>query len=281
MKLNLKILAKQAKRAISDNSPAILTVLGVTGTLTVTYLTGRAAFKAADIIREAQDKDCAGNESCVDGHLSQGLPCPKDSSMDNWDKVDLVWREFIPAAGIAAMTVSAIIGANHISTKRAAMFASAYSVAERGFEHYKKATLDKIGPKKEGEIRDEVAKQQLRDHPVVTRPPIVTGKGDHLCFDAHSGRQFWSDIEKVKSAVNDANFQILNSGTGECTLSEFWAMIGLDSTVGSGDIGWTTDKKLEVHYTSDLTPEGIPCMVITFLNMPRPLNEPLHSRNAY
>jgi hypothetical protein len=280
MKLKLGILARQAKKAISDNSPAILTALGVTGTATALYLTGKASFKAAEIIREAQDKDCRGNEMCVDGHLAEGLPCPKDTSMDNWDKVDLVWREFIPAAGIAAMTVAAIIGANHISTKRAAAFASAYSFAERGFEHYKKATLDKIGPKKEGEIRDEIAKQQLKETRI-TKTPIVTGKGDHLCFDAHSGRQFWGDIDLIKRAVNDVNFQILNGGSGECSLSEFWGMIGLNPTHGSGDLGWTTDKKLEVHYTSDLTAEEVPCLVITFDTPPRPLYEPLHSRNAY
>lgn len=265
MKLKLNILAKQAKKAISDNSPAILTVLGVTGTMTALYLTGKASFKAADIIR--QEEELRRNAD--------------DPALDNWDKVDLVWREFVPAAGIAAMTVAAIIGANHISTKRAAAFASAYSFAERGFDHYKKAVLDKVGPKKEGEIRDEVAKQQLKDHPIHKSPIIITGKGDHLCLDMQSGRYFQGDIEKVKAAVNDVNFQLLNSGGGECTLSEYWGMIGLDPTTGSGDVGWTSDKKLEAHYTSDLTTEGTPCLVITLLTQPRPLCEPLHSRNAY
>lgn len=279
MKLKLSILAKQAKKAVADNSPAILTALGVTGTLTVAYLTGKAAFKAAEIIREAEDKDCRGNENCVNGHLSEGLPCPKDSPLDTWDKVDLVWREFIPAAGIAAMTVSAIIGANHISTKRVAAFASAYSMAEKGFAQYKDKVLEKVGPKKEGEIRDEVAKQQIRDHPLSKSPIIVTGKGEHLCFDSHSGRYFQSDIEKVRSAVNDINFQVLNDDSA--SLSDYWHLVGLDSTSGSDDLGWRTDKKLECHYSSELTKEGTPCLVITFLTQPRPLTGSIGSYNAY
>lgn len=263
MKLKLSILTNQAKKAIADNSPAILTALGVTGTLTVAYLTGKASFKAAEIL--AQEK--ARRE--VDG----------DPEMDNWDKVDLVWREFIPAAGLAAMTVSAIIGANHISTKRVAAFASAYSMAEKGFEQYKDKVLEKVGPKKEGEIRDEVAKQQLKDHPLHKSPIVVTGKGDHLCFDAHSGRFFQGDIEKVRSAVNDINFQVLNQDTA--SLSDYWSLIGLEPTDGSDDIGWNTDKKLECHYTSDLTKEGTPCMVVTFTTRPRPLTGPIGSYNAY
>ncbi len=277
MKLKLNILAKQAKQAISDNSPAILTALGVTGTLTVAYLTGKATFKAAEIIREAQDQDCRGNESCVNGHLSQGYPCPKDSSMDTWDKVDLVWKQYVPAAGIAAMTVAAIVGANHISTRRVAAFASAYSFAEKGFSQYKEKVLEKVGPKKEGEIRDEVAKQQLKDHPLSKTPIILTGRGEHLCFDAHSGRYFQSDIEKVRSAVNDIRDQIHSQDSA--SLSDYWHLIGLDSTTGSDDLGWTTEQKFECHYTSELTKEGTPCLVVTFLATPKPLTGPLY--NAY
>jgi hypothetical protein len=261
--MKLSILAKQAKKAVADNSPALLTALGVTGSLTAMYLTGKASFKAAEILA----KETAQRE--VDG----------DPEMDNWDKADLVWREYIPAAGIAALTVASIIGANHISTKRVAAFASAYSMAEKGFSQYKDKVLEKVGPKKESEIVDEVAKQQLQDHPLKKSPIIITGKGDHLCFDAHSGRFFQSDIEKVRSAVNDINFQVLNQDSA--SLSDYWSLIGLDSTDGSDDLGWTTDKKLEAHYTSDLTKEGTPCLVVTFLTRPKPLTGPIGSYNAY
>jgi hypothetical protein len=263
MKLKLNILAKQAKQAISDNSPAILTALGVTGTLTVAYLTGKATFKAAKILAEEE----ARRE--VDG----------DPQLDTWDKVDLVWKQYVPAAGIAAMTVAAIVGANHISTRRVAAFASAYSFAEKGFAQYKDKVLEKVGEKKEGEIRDEVAKQQMRDHPIRKTPIIITGKGDHLCFDAYSGRYFQGDIEKVRSAVNDINFQVINDDSA--SLSDYWSLVGLDSTSVSDDLGWRTDNKLDCHYTSELTKEGTPCMVITFRSQPKPLTGSIGSYNAY
>jgi hypothetical protein len=259
MKFKLGILAKQAKKAIADNSPALLTALGVTGTLTVAYLTGKASFKAAEILaKEAKQRRKDG-----------------DPEMDNWDKADLVWREFIPAAGIAALTVSAIIGANHISTKRVAAFASAYSMAEKGFSQYKEKVLEKVGPKKEAEIKDEVAKQQISDHQYSKSPIIITGHGDHLCFDAYSGRYFQSDIERVRSAVNDIRDQIHSQDSA--TLSDYWGLIGLESTQVSDDIGWTTDQKLDVHYTSDLTKEGVPCLIVTFLSTPKPLCGPIGS----
>lgn len=252
MKIKLNILVKQAKKAVAENSPAILTALGVTGTLTVAYLTGKASFKAAEILAQETAR------RRVDG----------DPEMDNWDKVDLVWREFVPAAGIAAMTVSAIIGANHISTKRVAAFASAYSMAEKGIAQYKDKVLEKVGEKKEREIREEVAKQRIQDSPLATSPIIVTGQGDHMCFDAYSGRYFQGDIEKVRAAVNDINFEIINNG--HASVSEYWALLNIDPTSESDDLGWNTDKKLEVDYDSVLTKEGRPCMVVTFKSSPRP-----------
>ena len=53
-------------------------------------------------------------------------------------------------------------------------------------------------------------------------------------------------------------------------MSDYWALLNIDPTSESDDIGWNTDKKLEVDYDSDLTKEGRPCMVITFKSSPRP-----------
>jgi hypothetical protein len=139
--------------------------------------------------------------------------------------------------------------------------------------------LEKVGERKEREIRDEVAKQQMRDHPIHKTPIIITGKGDHLCFDEYSGRYFQGDIEKVRSAVNDINFQVLHDDSA--SLSDYWHLIGLDSTSNSDDLGWRSDKKLECHYTSELTKEGTPCLAITFTTSPRPLTGPHGSFNAY
>lgn len=254
MKLKLNTLAKQAKRAIADNSPAILTALGVTGTLTVAYLTGRATFKAAEIIRDVE----------VEREVND------DPKLDTWDKVDLVWHEFVPAAGIAAMTVAAIIGANHISTKRVAAFASAYTMAEKGFSQYKDKVLEKIGEKKEGEIRDEVAKQQLKDHPMSHTPIFVTGNGDHLCFDAYLEKYFQGDIQKVRAAVNDINFRIHSDDSA--SLGDFYSILNIPAPSWTHDVGWNTDRKLECDYTSDLDEHGTPCLAITFKTLPKPFS---------
>ena len=47
---NLHGVLKQAEKFASDNSPAILTALGLTGVLTTAYLSGKASFNAYDIL---------------------------------------------------------------------------------------------------------------------------------------------------------------------------------------------------------------------------------------
>lgn len=247
MKLN--ILIDRAREVVTKNSPAILTALGVTGTLTAVYLTGRATFKAAEILREEE------NRRTIDG----------DPAMDNWDKFDLVWKQYVPAAGVAAMTVASIIGANHISTKRVATFATAYSLAEKSLTEYKSKVREKVGPKKADEIRTEIARDRVQN---ANHKVVFTGKGDHVCFDMWTNREFTSDIEKVRGAVNDINFQIINEGYA--SLSDFYSLIGLDSTDGSDEFGWNTDKKLEVDFDSVLNKEGVPCMTISFKTRPKP-----------
>ena len=48
--MNVKTIIAKASRAASDNSPLLLTAIGVAGTLTTAYLTHRAAYQASQII---------------------------------------------------------------------------------------------------------------------------------------------------------------------------------------------------------------------------------------
>ena len=50
--MKLHTIVKQTEHILRNNSPAILTALGVSGTITTAYLTGRATVKAVRIIDE-------------------------------------------------------------------------------------------------------------------------------------------------------------------------------------------------------------------------------------
>lgn len=239
--MNLASLVKQAERLIVNNSPVILTAIGVAGTLTTAYLTGKATFKAADIISD--------NESSYD-------------PLEPKDKFQLVWKLYIPAAGTAALTVASIICANRISGRRAAALAAAYSISERAFDEYKTKVIEKMGEKKEQTVRDEIAQDRLDRNPVSTREVIIAGGGDVLCYDAYTGRYFTSSVEAVRKAENDINHRLIHDHYA--SLTDFYDLIGLPAVRVSDEVGWNLDTLLEVDISAGMADDTKPCLVLSF-----------------
>lgn len=237
-------LLKKASKFTVDNSPAILTAVGVVGAVTTAYLSGRAAFEAANLIALRE-----GSEEIV---------------LEPKEKVEMVWQLFIPAAGSGVMTVVAIIAANRIGTRRAAAMASAYMISEKAFETYRDKVVEKIGKNKEREIRDGVAQDLVCDHPVSTNEVVIID-GDVLFMDAYSGRYFRSDMEKVKSAQNAINYMINHDFYA--SLQDFYNYIGLPSTTESNEVGWNSDRLMEIEFSTALA-NSQPCIVITFSVIP-------------
>lgn len=243
--ISLSDAARRAGKLIADNSPVLLTAVGVTGVITTAYLTGKATFKAAEILGE--------NES-----YSEPLT-PKE-------KVSLTWKCYIPAMGTMAATIFVVIAANRVGSRRAAALAAAYSLSEKAFEEYRSKAVDRLGGKKEQELRDELAQDRVNRSPKESREVVMVGPGSVLCYDEFTGRYFLSDMETIRKAVNDVNEQVINDSYA--SLSEFYHKIGLTQTSFSEDVGWNLDKLLEVKYTSVLTDTGKPCLAIDFTVAP-------------
>lgn len=249
--LNLRLMAKQAERLVTNNSPLILTVIGVTGTLTTAYLTGKATFKAAEIIREQ-------------AHWAE----LHDLEYEVKDKAAAVWKLYIPAATAGLFTVSAIILANRISTRRAAVLASAYALSERAMDEYKKKVIEKLGAKKEQAVRDDIAQDRINRNPVDDSKVIVVGGKDVLFYEAYTDRYFTSDMETVRKAQNDINEQIINDHYA--SLDDFYERLKLPSTSASSDLGWNLDRMLAITFSAILTPDGRPCISVQYDYTPVP-----------
>jgi hypothetical protein len=243
-------LLKQAGKVVAKNSPAILTAIGVTGTISTAIFAARGAFQAADVLRGAQEE-----------HDQE----EKSHPFDTKEKLSLTWKLYIPAAISAGMTVGAIIFANRISDKRAAVAASAYAFVEKQFTDYQRKTKEKLGDKKEKAMRDELAEDNFRARDL-RQQIIITGKGSTNCFDSWSNRSFQSDMQTLRKAVNDFNCQVIADDFG--SLTEFWSLIGLSPTDQSDNIGWTPDRLLELKYTSVLEDDE-PHLCVTFVTRPR------------
>jgi len=233
------ILARVQKLAI-DNSPQILTAIGVVGTVSTAVLAGKAGYRYARILSE------------------------QSPWLDRREKLELTWKEFIPPATTGVLTVVCILGANHIGTRRAAGLAAAYSLSERAFTEYREKVIERVGVKQEQSVRDEIAQDRVSATPG-SREIIISGT-KVLCLDSYTGRYFESDMETLKKAQNDTNYQILNDMYA--TLTDFYDRIGLPKTRFSDEVGWSNSELLELEFSTALTDDQKPCLVITFKASP-------------
>lgn len=247
--MNLTAFLRRIEKFSIDNSPTILTTVGVVGTIGTAVLTHRAALKA-DLILSQWDQGLARDDLPPAGRK---------------EKVNLVWKEYLPAFLVGSLTVTCIVGANRIGSKRAAALAAAYTISEKTFEEYRHKVVKHIGSSKEEKIRDEIAQDRVDNRPV-SKEVIIAGNGNVLCFDAYSGRYFNSTMENLKRAQNDTNYQVLNDGYA--SLSDFYERIGLPATDASEEVGWTQDKSLELEFSTTLSDDGRPCLSFSFFVAP-------------
>lgn len=256
----LDILAKRVEKLIVENASVILTTIGVSGVVSTAALAARAAFKSAEVIKTEE----LARAVTVDG--IETTDHPDYASMTSKDKAALVWKLYIPAAISAGMTVAAVVGVNHIGAKKAAAMASAYGLAEKALDEWKKKTKEVAGEEKTKEIRESITRDHF-DKSFVTTPVIVGDGAKFLCLDQHSGRFFRSTREDIREAVVSINEAIQHDGYA--SLSDFWRHIGLESTTESDNVGWDTDQLLELDWSPGIDKSGEPFLSYKFRYPPK------------
>lgn len=245
---NFTSIAGKAREFVVDNSPMILTGMAVAGVVTTAVLTAKAAPRAVQDIQHAESE--------------------RVEPLTPVEKATLTYQHYIPAAIAGTLTIGAIIMAHSVNSRRQAAFISAYTLAENRYREYQQKVTERVGEKKEQLIQDEVAQDIVNRNPVGTREVIITGNGNVLCFDPMSKRYFTADYPTLQKAEIDTNYQILDEGYA--SLNDFYTRAGLPAIPLGEDLGWTSDKKLELRITTTLSEENVPCLTIFFYQDPFP-----------
>lgn len=255
-KSNVTSFIKTVQDAAVKHFPEILTGLGVGCMLTATVLAVAATPKALRRIEEAKE--------------NKKLARPEEEpTLTKKEVVKAAWKPYIPAAITGITGAACVIGASSVNAKRNAALATAYQLSATALSDYKEKVIETIGEKKERTVREKVAEKKLEERPVSKSEVIITGGGRTLCYDAAFGKYFESDIETIRTAVNDINEQMLTQDY--VSLNDFYDKLNL-SPIDIGDnLGWNiwTDRQLRVDFTSKLADDGRPCVVLQYDVAPR------------
>ena len=192
--MKVKEAVNTAKLFLSNNSPLILTCMSVVGTVSTAVMASQATLKAQDILYDNGAED---------------LP---------WqDKTRLVWKCYIPCGLMGVSTIGCMIGSHICSENQKAALQSAYLLSQTTLQEYQKKVVERIGKNKERELYDEtlkeVANRQGQSSLVysdggMAGEVIDTGHGSTLFYDVPGQIYFKSDINYIRSKVNDLNNEV-------------------------------------------------------------------------
>lgn len=265
-KFNLSEIFGNLGRAARKHSPEILTGIGIVGMGTTVVLAVKATPKALMLIEERK------REIKLAALKDDETAIVKVDKLTTLETIKTTWKCYIPAAVTGILSTACIVGASSVNARRNAALAAAYTISETALSEYKDKVVETIGEKKEQAVRDAIAKDKIDNDPVTHKDIVITDKGETLCYDALSGRYFKSDIEQIRRSVNNLNERLLFDTY--VSLNELYDELGLEEIKIGDDLGWTVnpdsaDKGLiELDFSSQLTSDGTPCIVVGFANPP-------------
>lgn len=249
----LTTFVKGLRAGAIKHSPEILIAVGIMGMASSVVTAVSATPKAMRLIDEARERkqeESEETENYVD--------------LTKKEIVKATWKCYIPSLALFLTSATCLIGASSVHLRRNAALMTAYTLSESAMKEYQGKVVEQVGEKKEREIRDAVAKDDLQRHAVVNQTIIHTGRGNTKCLDSLSGRFFMSDRNLIDRAVNDLNRRMRSEMY--ISLNEFYEEIGLDSIEIGDMVGWNIDRgniELDISYHPDPV-DGEPCLVIKY-----------------
>lgn len=246
---------KDTASAMSKNSPALLTGIGITGMITAAVLAVKSTPKAM---------------RCIDAKRDE-LELGEDEKLPVVETVKATWKCYVPSVVTGGVAIACLVGANSVNARRNAALATAYNLSTTALAEYKDKVTEVVGEKKEREIRDKVAEDKLKKNPSNQSTIIVTGKGNTRFMDSITKRRFTSDIETINRIVNRLNRRMIG-GDDYISLNEFYYEIGLEGVDIGDDIGWNVMNGLielpdPPHAIVD--DDGVPCIVLDYTVEPK------------
>lgn len=245
---DLKSIFRDVTRALSDNSPAILTAMGAAGVVTTAVLAAKGAIQA---------------DRALDEHREGPFGVDRTRYMSRREKFDLTWRYYVPAAVSGTVTVVCIVGSHSINTKRNAAIMGLYTLTDRALTEYQEKTAELFGEGKERSVQDRIAASQVERHPRSQNPTLVTKYGDYLCFDPQTEQYFTGSTEHIRQTVNNLNEHLRTNNT-HVTQNKFLQILGRPPVTLGDQIGWTSERLIRVHFSSTLDDDQNPVLVMHY-----------------
>lgn len=305
--MSARSLLKQLTQGIAKNSPSILTGIGLAGFTAAIALTAVITPKVVDKIKaerkkkekllsdeETEEDICEDNEdedpddlqeddeenakksSKVKAALEKmGIVKDDPHKFSKWDAAKIIVTGYGPVIALYVMASICIITANKVNLDRLATAIVAGELSANAAKEYSGKVVEKFGDKVDQEIKDEIAKDQIRSNPVTNNVMYVTNGGQFPCYEPISKQYITSDSNTVEKAVLSINRELQNENW--CSVAQYheWLHMKPDPNdkTNYDDLGWYAwDQTQLVDWTKSYHPvsetDDTPCLVINIYPAP-------------
>jgi hypothetical protein len=246
---NITGIVKVGKNFIMAHRPELLLGAAVTSSVGGAILAAKGGYEARGIVDAAEAE--------------------KGSPLEVKEKIQLTWLCYMPSAVTVTTSVASISGLHliHVKEKKAlatAALAALEEVKEESKRFLKEETVGAMTP----EEKEKIFEERLANDPsVVMRDSDGEIEEMYLIRDAKTGRDIWSNTQRIEQAVLDINNFIARHG--ECDLNSFYSNAGFGSTPDGDDWGWRGADWVELVWDATVRDDGRPVRRFAFRTQPK------------
>lgn len=267
MKLNsisksLNKTIRKTTKILDKYSPEILIGCGLVGFVTTVLLVAHEAPIARDSLNDLH-QDLAEREDA--DKLSKGRII--------FEEAKVVTPIYLPSIISGGVACACILGSYHISSRRTAAIAACYEFAQSNLVEYQKKVVEKLGEKKEREIRHEIQEDKVKRNAIDSYGGVMGGQdviytdGLYLFYDSFTGRYFRSNVDIVRKAEKSIAERLVTEMW--ISLNEFYWELGIGNTDVGDELGFNVEDGIDLSLESCQLPDGTTCTAITYLCQPR------------
>jgi len=169
-----------------------------------------------------------------------------------------IFKLYLPAAVVGALSVAALLKSRSVLTKRTAGLAAAYKLADEAYKRYRQRVVDKFGDDVDVYLRavEEETERKLRvveetEEEGVKKFELTVDEAHMLGIGVSQYAKFFDDTSPQWRSTNQANLFFLRAQQtnlnvqlrvrGHVFLNEAYDVLGIPRTTAGSVVGWIDD----------------------------------------
>lgn len=160
------------------------------------------------------------------------------------ETVQTCWKQYVAPVTLSLLSAGCVVGGTYISNKRYAQLTTAYGLSTEALREYRDKVREKLGEKKEKEIREEIADDRMQATPVPDDGYLLHGEDQILCFESYTRRYFVSTPNEIADIKNRINAELV--GNSVLSVNDYCSEFGLSPEEGFDEIGWYCFSKSDL-----------------------------------